>query len=170
MRTQKPTRRGKVTAQVTQNSARVSETPVFPQGIHDWSGHSKAGARWEVHRGDTVNMLKQMSSERFQCAVTSPPYFWQRDYQVDGQIGLEPKIEDYVQKIIKAMDEVNRVLKKDGVLFLNLGDTYYSGKGMPRGRDKRVSLDALGFEPLMLAGLECRERRRWVCHGELHWG
>src|ERR1700676_1550187 len=151
MRGKKPPSRRKSLS--PSNSARLGETTVFPHGIHDLSGHTTTGIRWEVHRGDTSSTLRQMSAERFQCAVTSPPYFWQRDYKVDGQIGLEPKINEYVQKIILAMDEVKRVLKKDGVLFLNLGDTYYSGKGMPRGNDKKSKARRFGLRAVDASGL-----------------
>jgi DNA modification methylase len=69
--------------------------------------------------------------------ITSPPYFWQRDYKVPGQIGLEPTIEEYVKAVCDVMDAVQRVLHHRGLLFLNLGDTYYSGKGKPRGKDRK---------------------------------
>lgn len=128
-------------------------TSIYPPGIHDWSGHTTSGVRWEVHRGDVITNLKQMATERFQCAVTSPPYFWQRDYKVDGQIGLEPKIDEYVEKIVSSMEEVKRVLKTDGVLFLNLGDTFYSAKGMPRGVDKKSKARRFGLRAVDASGL-----------------
>ena len=78
-----------------------------------------------------------MARDYFACVVTSPPYFWQRDYEVAGQIGLEPSIDEYVHSICNVMDEVQRVLAPQGVLFLNLGDTYYSGKGRPQGHDRK---------------------------------
>lgn len=65
------------------------------------------------------------------------PYFWQRDYDVAGQIGLEPSIDGYVRSVCDTMDEIKRVLSRDGVLFLNPGDTYYSAKGKPQGHDPK---------------------------------
>jgi len=63
-----------------------------------------------------------------QLCVTSPPYWNLRDYQVPGQIGLESTIDEYVSSIVTAFREVYRVLKPDGTLWLNIGDTYASGK------------------------------------------
>ena len=74
-----------------------------------------------------------------QCIVTSPPYFWQRDYGVNGQIGHEPTIDGYVTALVTVFREAKRVLQPDGTLFLNLGDTYYSAKGRPGGADPRQS-------------------------------
>src|SRR5216683_4401421 len=102
-------------------------------GLHEWRGHTRDGTAWEVHRGDVCKVLTGFSGEEFDCVVTSPPYYWQRDYKVLGQIGQEATILGYVDVIADAMEQVRRVLKKDGLLFLNLGDTYYSAKGQPKG-------------------------------------
>src|SRR5687768_11201433 len=99
-------------------------------GLNEWSGKTISGLHWQVLRGDCVDVLRRFDANRFQCAVTSPPYYWQRDYKVAGQIGLEPTINLYVDRIVECMAEIRRVLRNDGVLFLNMGDTYYSGKGM----------------------------------------
>ncbi len=125
----------------------------YPTGLHDWSGHTRDGLRWEVHRGDCIETLKTFDPDRFQCAVTSPPYFWQRDYLVEGQIGLEKTIEGYVTKVVDCMEEVRRVLRRDGVLFLNLGDTYYSAKGMPKGDDKKNKARRFGLRAVDTSGL-----------------
>jgi DNA modification methylase len=126
----------------------------LPLAVHDWAGHkTKEGLGWEIHRGDCVETLKTFDTDRFQCAVTSPPYFWQRDYKVEGQIGLEKDINSYVTKIIECMEEVKRVLKKDGVLFLNLGDTYYSAKGQPKGDDKKNKARRFGLRAVDTTGL-----------------
>lgn len=87
--------------------------------------------------GDARTLLPGLPDESFGCVVTSPPYFWLRDYDVDGQIGLENSVAEYVAAISGVMDQVRRVLHKRGLLFLNLGDTYYSGKGRPQGKDKK---------------------------------
>jgi DNA modification methylase len=62
------------------------------------------------------------------CCVTSPPYFGLRDYGHEGQIGLEETPEMYVDKIVQVFEEVRRVLKKEGTLWLNLGDSYNGSK------------------------------------------
>jgi DNA modification methylase len=71
------------------------------------------------------------------CVVTSPPYYWQRDYGVDGQIGLEPTVKGYVDNIVSVFEGVHHALSARGVVFLNLGDTYYNAKGRPHGRDAK---------------------------------
>jgi DNA modification methylase len=69
--------------------------------------------------------------------VTSPPYFWARDYDLDGQIGHEDTDEAYVERLADVFDEVKRTLHPEGVLYLNIADTYYSGNGQPHGHDAR---------------------------------
>lgn len=71
-----------------------------------------------------------LADQSVQCCVTSPPYYGLRDYSVDGQIGLEESPESYVAQMVAVFREVWRVLRDDGVCFLNLGDSYAgSGKG-----------------------------------------
>jgi len=65
-----------------------------------------------------------MPDQSVHCCVTSPPYFGLRDYGVDGQIGLEPTPEEFVQALVEVFREVRRVLRDDGTLWLNLGDSY----------------------------------------------
>lgn len=92
---------------------------------------------WVVLQSDVLHGLQAIESESIDCVVTSPPYFWQRDYEVDGQYGHESTIEDYVEALRLCFHELRRVLKVDGTFFLNLGDTYYSAKGKPHGRDEK---------------------------------
>lgn len=80
-------------------------------------------------------MIGTLASESIDCVVTSPPYYWQRDYEVLGQIGHESTINGYVASLVRVFSQVKRVLKKDGTVFLNLGDTYYSAKGRSHGQD-----------------------------------
>lgn len=122
-------------------------------GLHQWAGHTREGVRWEVQRGDTRQVLKTLDENRFHIAVTSPPYYSQRDYEVEGQIGLEPTIDGYVNNIADCMDEVFRVLRKDGLLFLNLADTYYSAKGQPKGVDRKNKARRFGLRAVDASGL-----------------
>lgn len=92
-----------------------------------------------VMLGDSATMLRQLPSEVFNVAVTSPPYYWVRDYGYDGQIGHEDSVEAYVEGLMEVFDEVKRTLHPDGIFFLNIGDTYYSGNGQPHGSDPRSS-------------------------------
>ena len=74
--------------------------------------------------GDCVKMMKYLPDGRVNCCVTSPPYFGLRDYGHEGQIGLEETPEQYVARLVEVFREVRRVLRDDGTLWLNLGDSY----------------------------------------------
>lgn len=77
-----------------------------------------------VIRGDCREMLLTLESGSVQCCVTSPPYFNLRDYGVAGQIGLESSPTEYVQSLVGVFREVRRVLRDDGTLWVNIGDSY----------------------------------------------
>lgn len=83
----------------------------------------------KILEGNVLETLKDVPPCSVQCVVTSPPYYGLRDYGVDGQIGLEETPEAYVEKLVQVFREVRRVLKDDGTLWLNLGDSYWGGKG-----------------------------------------
>ena len=74
--------------------------------------------------GDVLEKLKEIPDQYVNTVVTSPPYWGLRDYGVDGQIGLEKTPEEYVEKMVSVFQEVRRVLRDDGTLWLNLGDSY----------------------------------------------
>ncbi|HRR51741.1 MAG TPA: DNA methyltransferase [Candidatus Cloacimonas sp.] len=80
-----------------------------------------------IIQGNCLEILPTLESESVQCVVTSPPYFGLRDYGVEGQIGLEKTPEEYVKNLVSVFREVKRVLKKDGTVWLNLGDSYAGG-------------------------------------------
>ena len=77
-----------------------------------------------IHVGDCLHTLQTMPDASVQCCVTSPPYWGLRDYGHDGQIGLEDTPESYVARMVDVFREVRRVLRDDGTLWLNLGDSY----------------------------------------------
>jgi DNA modification methylase len=77
--------------------------------------------------GDSRETLRSLPSESVQCAVTSPPYWGLRNYGVDGQLGLEKIPEEYVKNLVLVFREIRRVLRNDGTVWLNLGDSYNSG-------------------------------------------
>ena len=82
----------------------------------------------QILRGDCRGLLATLPDESVHCVVTSPPYWGLRDYNVAGQIGLEPSFAEYVETMRWAVfAEVWRVLRKDGTLWLNLGDSYAGG-------------------------------------------
>ena len=78
----------------------------------------------KLYHGGCLEILKQMPNESIDCVVTSPPYWGLRDYSTDGQIGLEPTIKEYIDVMTEIFGEVRRVLKRDGTLWLNMGDSY----------------------------------------------
>lgn len=80
--------------------------------------------RIDIITGDCRQLLKQMPDQSVHCCVTSPPYFGLRDYGHEGQIGLEQTPDDYVAEMVAVFREVRRVLRDDGTLWLNLGDSY----------------------------------------------
>jgi len=118
----------------------------------EWHGRNLLGLQWSVYQGDAEEVLQRLPSGSVNCVVTSPPYFWLRDYGVDGQIGLEDTVEGYVSSICRVMDEIKRVLSKDGLLFLNIGDTYYSGKGKSHGSDKKSNKRRFGLRAVDKSG------------------
>ena len=84
-----------------------------------------------IHQGDCIEVMKTMPAESVDIVITSPPYWGLRDYGVDGQIGLEPTLEEHIKKIIEVFREVWRILKKTGTVWLNYGDCYAA---FPNGR------------------------------------
>lgn len=118
----------------------------------EWHGESMESVQWSVYQGSSVAVLSKLDRASVNCAVTSPPYYWLRDYGVDGQIGLEDTVEEYVNSVSDVMDAVAQVLRSDGLLFLNLGDTYYSGKGMSHGRDAKSTKRRFGLRAVDKSG------------------
>ena len=88
--------------------------------------------------GDALTVLKRLPSESVNMCVTSPPYYGLRDYGVAGQIGLEQTPEQYLERLVEVFREVRRILRPDGTLWLNLGDSYAGGAGR-WGGDKNIS-------------------------------
>src|SRR3990167_348639 len=82
----------------------------------------------KIIQGDALEVLKTFPDAFVDCVITSPPYWNLRDYNVEGQLGLEPTFQEYIQKLCAIFDEIKRVLKKEGTCFVNLGDTYSGNK------------------------------------------
>lgn len=86
----------------------------------------------KIYKGDCREVMANMPEQSVNCCVTSPPYFGLRDYGNDAQIGLEQTPEEFVEAIVEVFRGVRRVLRDDGTVWLNLGDSYYNyrpGKG-----------------------------------------
>jgi DNA modification methylase len=112
----------------------------------DTLGHNPEMAEdWNVVQGDVLTTLPTLEAESVHCCVTSPPYWGLRDYGVEGQLGLEPTPDEYVAKMVAVFREVRRVLRDDGTLWLNLGDSYAAttkGSGGPDSSSTLVGTKA----------------------------
>ncbi|MBE0548485.1 MAG: helix-turn-helix domain-containing protein [Rubrivivax sp.] len=115
----------------------VQQPRVEPGDVRVLSGATREELRWSILNADVNAALVCLPAESVNCAVTSPPYYWQRDYEVEGQLGHESTIDGYVQALVRVFANLKRTLTQDGTLFLNLGDTYYSAKGKPHGSDEK---------------------------------
>lgn len=105
--------------------------------------------------GDCRDALKTLPDASVHCVVTSPPYFGLRDYGVAGQIGLEESPDAYVARLVEAFGEVRRVLREDGTLWLNLGDSYAGGGGhFPNAPSSKTSKSGLYGKALREGGVK----------------
>lgn len=115
---------------------------------------------YRVEVGDCLESLRAMPDQSVHCCVTSPPYFGLRDYGMDGQIGLEDTPQAFVARLVDVFREVRRVLRDDGTLWLNLGDSYSSGTKGAGGAGKSTlgpkrDLQNIDFQKM--------EARRFSC-------
>lgn len=93
---------------------------------------------WVIHEGDALAVMKTLPDASVQCCVTSPPYWGLRDYGAAGQLGLEKTPDEYVAAMVAVFREVRRVLRGDGTLWLNLGDSY-AGSWGAQGRTGQMA-------------------------------
>lgn len=98
---------------------------------------------FKIYHGPAMEVLRTLESESVQTCVTSPPYYGLRDYGVDGQLGMEETPEAYCDALVGVLREVRRVLREDGTLWLNLGDSYagsWGAQSRPNGNDLKCTL------------------------------
>ncbi len=107
--------------------------------------------------GDSRKALAALPDQVFQCCVTSPPYWSLRDYGIAGQIGLEASLADYIRDLVAIFEQVRRVLRDDGVLWLNIGDSYTSGGRTWRAPDKKNPGRAMDIRPPTPEGLKPKD-------------
>lgn len=107
--------------------------------------------------GDALRVLRLLPDSCVQTVVTSPPYWSLRDYHIEGQIGLEGSVYDYVDRLAEVFDEVKRVLRDDGTLWLNIGDSYTSGGRKWRAPDDKNKARAMSIRPDTPEGLKAKE-------------
>jgi len=113
----------------------------------------------KIHHMEAMELLAQLPDDSIDCMVTSPPYYGLRSY-VDNdsplkkhEIGLEESPEEYIENLVSIFREARRVLKKEGVLFLNLGDSYWQNRAKHRGAGEGIGHSALkGRENHMRSG------------------
>jgi site-specific DNA-methyltransferase (adenine-specific)/site-specific DNA-methyltransferase (cytosine-N4-specific) len=144
--------------------------------------HGSPRNQTEILVGDARKVLHGFPDGLFQCAVTSPPYWGLRDYGVDGQIGAEMDVKDYIQDLVKLFRDVRRVLADDGTFWLNIGDSYTSGgrawrdedvKNKGRGMSYRAPTPE-GLKPKDLIGVPWRlaialQEDGWYLRTDIIW-
>ncbi len=107
--------------------------------------------------GDAQYVLSRLPRETVQCVVTSPPYWGLRDYDIKEQIGLEPTLPQFINRLISVFREVKRVLKPGGTFWLNVGDGYTSGNRAWRAPDKKNRARAMSVRPETPEGLKPKD-------------
>jgi DNA modification methylase len=142
----------------------------------------------KIITGDSRTDLRELAEQSVQCCVTSPPYWGLRDYGVAGQIGQESTPDEFVKTMVQVFREVWRVLKDDGTLWLNLGDSYASSnsseksnkhpsrkqKGMPWRADYVPDRSRHGLKPKDLIGIPWRvalalQTDGWYLRSDIIW-
>ena len=146
-----------------------------------------------IHLGNCLDILPTLDAGSAHTCVTSPPYFGLRDYGTADQIGLEPTPDEFVAALVAVFREVRRVLRDDGTLWLNLGDSYAGGgysnhdvngekwkkemngdKRRSRQQDQRKALEPLGIKPKDLIGIPWRvafalQADGWYLRQDIIW-
>jgi len=110
-----------------------------------------------ILQGDSLHILRRLPAQSVQCIVTSPPYWGLRDYDIVGQIGLEDSLTQYINRLVAVFNESKRVLKDDGIFWLNIGDGYTSGNRRWRAPDKKNPARAMSMRPDTPEGLKPKD-------------
>lgn len=136
-----------------------------------------------IYVGDVLKELKRVKTSSVQCCVTSPPYWGLRDYGHEDQLGLESTPEAYVNNMVCVFSEVRRVLKDDGVLWVNIGDSYngsggaggdYGKGGLKEGQPKYPGRNVPSLKPKDLVGIPWRlafalQADGWYLRQDIIW-
>lgn len=107
--------------------------------------------------GDARQVLASLPDQVFQACVTSPPYWSLRNYHIQGQIGLESSLPDYIASLVDVFEQVRRTLRNDGTFWLNIGDSYTSGGRTWRAPDKKNPARAMNIRPPTPEGLKPKD-------------
>lgn len=141
-----------------------------------------------IHVGDALEVLRTLPAESVHCVVTSPPFYGLRDYGVDGQMGLEPTLNEYLTKMVALFREVRRVMRLDATAWVEMGDTYNAGTNANRrptqapvyhggwtdGEERTIRINASGFKPKDLMGVPWRlalalQEDGWWLRSDIIW-
>lgn len=117
----------------------------------------------KIHNIDCLAGLKMLPDKSVNCVVTSPPYWWIRDYLMKKQLGLEKSPASYVRKMVLVFREVRRVLRDDGTLFINIGDSYIGAVKQVKGYKPK---DRVGIPHLLVQALR---KDGWYWRDEIVW-
>ncbi|HEX7324492.1 MAG TPA: site-specific DNA-methyltransferase [Rhodanobacteraceae bacterium] len=133
-------------------------------------------------QGDVLAVMTAMPPGCVQTVVTSPPYWSLRDYGVVGQVGLNETVYAYIDTLADLFDQVHRVLRADGTLWVNIGDSYTSGNRTWRAPDKKNPARAMSMRPPTPEGLKDKDligvpwrlafalqERGWYLRSEIVW-
>lgn len=132
--------------------------------------------------GDAHEVLATMPEQSVQTVVTSPPYWSLRDYGIEGQLGLERSVYDFIDALADLFDRVKRVLRDNGTLWLNIGDSYTSGNRGWRAPDRKNVARAMSVRPPTPEGLKDKDligvpwrlafalqERGWYLRSDIIW-
>lgn len=110
-----------------------------------------------IFEGGALTVLQRLPDQHAQCIVTSPPYWGLRDYNIEDQIGLEETLPQFINSLVGVFREAKRVLRDDGVLWLNIGDGFTSGNRGWRAPDKKNPARAMSVRPNTPEGLKPKD-------------
>lgn len=131
-----------------------------------------------LHIGNAPDVLRRLPSESVHCCVTSPPYWGLRDYGAEGQLGLEPTPEEHVAAVVAVFEEVRRVLRSDGTLWLNYGDSYATQRNdhdwLGSGASAKKGWHGGDLKPKDLVGMPWRvafalQAAGWYLRSDIIW-
>lgn len=110
-----------------------------------------------IFHAEASAALATLNDQSVQTVVTSPPYWGLRDYGIPGQIGAEPTVEEFVERLVKLFADVRRILRDDGTLWLNIGDSFTSGGRTWRQSDKKLPARGMTYRPATPEGLKPKD-------------
>lgn len=122
----------------------------FPEEQHE-------GVKGTLLIGDALTKLKELPDKSVRCCITSPPYWGLRDYGIPEQIGAEPDLNEFLDKLVEVFREVRRVLTDDGTFWLNIGDSFTSGGRTWRQSDKKNTARGMDYRPPTPPGLKPKD-------------